>query len=163
MALHTIWGCLLPPLQELKTVEGSASPYFHTQHLALPHQIRGISPIRMGALLGQELYLPHQIRGILKSGAVSPLWRGGPSRVCLPHTSGVTQDPGSFLILTLNHCRSLPPSSQPSQAGGGRRKTPPSTSHITLGWGPVGPSQDPEIRKACLLFFVGKQASRGIP
>ena len=162
MALHTIWGCLLPLLQELKTVKGSASPYFHTQHLALPHQIRGI--------------FPHQNGGSSRTGTVPPssderypqVWGclpslEGLSRVCLPNTSGVTQDPGSFLILTLNHCCSPSPSSQSSQAGGGRRKTPPSTSHITLGWGPVGPSQDPEIRKACLLFFVGKQASRGIP
>lgn len=120
---------------------------------------------------------PHQNGGSSRTGIVSlirlevssslglclPSLKGRPLKsLSLPSQWGY-QDPGSFLISTPNHCPSPPPSSQPSHAGGGRRKTPPSTSHITLGWGLVGPSQDPKIRKACLLFFVGKQASRGIP
>lgn len=88
MALRTIRGCLLPPRQELKTVEGSASPYFHTQHLALPTKLEAFPPSEWGlfwdrncaSLIGLEassslgLYLPSLEARSLKSLSLPSQW-----------------------------------------------------------------------------------------
>nr|KAF6457121.1 hypothetical protein HJG63_011679 [Rousettus aegyptiacus] len=101
----------------------------------------------MGVPLGQQLCFFHQIRGILKAGIVSPH-----HTECYPST-GITsptiQTPPPATILKL------------SQSGSGRQKTaiPPPHASLSL----AGPSQDPDMRKACLLFPLPSPGKNKLP